>query len=52
MRDTAKILVILILIISASCSINQKDKKADKLSGFCDNELDLLISLDIGQHQN
>jgi hypothetical protein len=46
MRDTAKILVILILIISASCSMNQKDKKENKLSGFCDNELDFLISLD------
>lgn len=46
MRDTAKILAILILIISTSCSINQNNKKGNKLTGFCDNELELLISLD------
>ncbi|MDA3942954.1 MAG: hypothetical protein PF694_05380 [Bacteroidetes bacterium] len=46
MSDTAKILAILVLIISASCSRNQNDKKENKITGFCDNELDLLISLD------
>lgn len=36
--------MILIYIFSLSCSLNQNDKKEIKLTGFCDNELDLLVS--------
>lgn len=44
MKDTAKILASLILIISTSCSSNQNNKNGDSITEFCDNELTMLIT--------
>lgn len=46
MRGPLRILASLIFIVLISCSLNPKDKGEKSFKGFCDNELDLLISQD------